>query len=221
VLVQYTRARMQSLFSARSKQSVWASGKSDIARQLLQLQPSLAGVAQWLAAPGTVQQLTALGYQPHHDAGDHQQQQLSEAEEAMHSIIVDLQAAAPSAVVPVGESQSAAEALLQAAQEQLQAATRVLACFAIPHACSNAVCKNLSGLSEAQLVSGHSCICAGCRTARYCGRACQCAAWRQHKPVCKALAAAAAAAAAAGVAAAVATSPAALGEAASGSRVDG
>jgi hypothetical protein len=203
---------MQSLFSARSKQSFWAGGKSDIARQLLQLQSSLAGVAQWLAGQGTVQQLTALGYQPHH-----QQQQLSEAAEAMRYVIVDLVAAAPSAAVPIGESQSAAEALLQAAQEQLQAASRVLAGFAIPHACNSPVCNNLSGLSEAQLVSGHSCICAGCRTARYCGRACQRAAWRQRKPVCKALAATAA-----GAAAAVATSPAAaLGEAAGGSKVDG
>jgi hypothetical protein len=49
--------------------------------------------------------------------------------------------------------------------------------------------------SEAQLVGGRTCICAGCLTARYCGRACQRAAWRQHKPVCKALAAAATAAA--------------------------
>jgi hypothetical protein len=39
-------------------------------------------------------------------------------------------------------------------------------------------------------VGGRSCICAGCRTARYCSRDCQRQHWKQHKPGCKALAAA-------------------------------
>ncbi len=33
-------------------------------------------------------------------------------------------------------------------------------------------------------------VCAGCRTARYCGAACQRAHWAAHKPVCKVLKAA-------------------------------
>ena len=90
---------------------------------------------------------------------------------------------------PFGRSR-AAPAVLRDMQEQLQAAGRVLTTFAIPHACNNPACANVSGPSEAQLVGGRSCICAGCRTARYCGRVCQRQMWRQHKPVCQALAAA-------------------------------
>jgi hypothetical protein len=69
--------------------------------------------------------------------------------------------------------------------------------FAVPCLCNNPSCANLSGLTEMGLVSGRSCVCGGCRVAHYCGRACQPAVWKQHKPVCAALAAATAAATAA------------------------
>jgi hypothetical protein len=75
--------------------------------------------------------------------------------------------------------------------QEMQAVGKALACFAIPQACNNPVCGNVSGPSEAQLVGGRSCLCAGCCTARYCSRECQRQHWKQHKPVCKALAAAA------------------------------
>jgi hypothetical protein len=165
-----------------------------LAYKLQQLQSTLTGVVQWLAADSTVQQLTALGYQP-----QELQQQLAAATEALPALSNDLQAANP-----FTDGRGAAVAVLQAAQQQLLTANRVLASFAHPHACNNPACGNLSGPSEAQLVGGRSCICAGCRTARYCGRACQRVAWGQHKPVCKALAAAAAAAAATASEAAVA-----------------
>lgn len=74
----------------------------------------------------------------------------------------------------------------------LQGVGCALAALAMPHACNNPCCRSLEGASELQLVGGRSCSCAGCRTARYCGRACQRQHWRQHKPVCQALAAAAA-----------------------------
>jgi hypothetical protein len=51
-------------------------------------------------------------------------------------------------------------------------------------------CNNVSGPSELPLVSGRSCVCGGCRVARYCSRDCQRQHWKQHKPVCQALAAA-------------------------------
>jgi hypothetical protein len=156
----------------------WAVRQHVLANNLWQLQYSLAGVVQWLAADWTVQQLTALGYQP-----QVLQQQLAVAAEALAALSSDLQAADPF----TGDRSAAV------AQEQLLAAGRVLACFAIPNACNNPACGNLFGPSEGQIVRGHSCICAGCRTARYYGRACQCATWRQHNPLCKAVAAAAAA----------------------------
>jgi hypothetical protein len=149
--------------------------------KLQKLQPCLAEVVQWLAADSTMQQLITLGYQP-----QDMQQQLSPAAEALPHLITNLQAANPSA-----DGVDAVVAFLQAAQLQLLAADRVLASFGIPHACNNPACSSLDGPSEAQLVGGRSCTCAGCLTARYCGRACQRATWRQHKPVCKVLAAAA------------------------------
>jgi len=75
--------------------------------------------------------------------------------------------------------------------EQLQALGLTLTALAIPLACNNPACSNLSGASELQLVGGRSAICAGCLKARYCSRQCQREHWKRHKPVCKALAAAA------------------------------
>ena len=92
--------------------------------------------------------------------------------------------------------QGLTDASLAALVQQLQATGAMLGSIAVPHFCNNAACTNLSGPTEVLLVSGRSCICAGCRIARYCGRACQRAAWKQHKPVCQALAAAAASTAA-------------------------
>ena len=210
VLVVYWYSCMIEPVSPATGGTSVQSPQWDIARQVLlanlqQLQYSLAIVVQWLDATGTVQQLTALGYQP-----QDMQQQLAEAADAMRAISTNLQAAGPST------GSSAALAVMKAAQQQLQAAGRVLTCFAVPHTCNNVFCSNLVGPSEAQLVRRNSHVCSGCHTARYCGKACQRAAWRRHKPVCKALAAAAAAApspaappkAATEAAAAVAGSPA-------------
>jgi hypothetical protein len=96
-----------------------------------------------------------------------------------------------------GTEQGLTDASLAAFVQQLQATGVMLCNIAVPHFCNNPACGNISGPTEVQLVSGRSCVCAGCCTARYCGRACQRAAWKQHKPVCKVLAATAAAAAAA------------------------
>jgi hypothetical protein len=158
-----------------------------ILEALQQLRFSLTGVVQWLAAAGTVQRLTALGYDP-----VNMQHTLAAPTQALPSLSNALQ----DADLDAG-STTTALTVLKDIQVQLQAAGSVLVSFAIPHACNNPACGNMCGPSEAQLVGRHSCICAGCLTARYCGRACQRAVWRQHKPVCKALAAAAAAAAAA------------------------
>jgi hypothetical protein len=83
------------------------------------------------------------------------------------------------------------DASLAALVQQLQATGTMLSSVAVLRFCNNPACVTISGPTEAQLVSGHSCICAGCRIARYCGRVCQRQAWSRHKAVCKALAAAA------------------------------
>jgi hypothetical protein len=135
----------------------------------------LPPVQQWLQASSTQEQLAAAGYAP--QALPQQLQQVA------------------AAVQVVGGSASSTQ--FEAATQQLQAAGSALCSFAVPCLCNNPACDNLSGLTELGLVSGRSCICAGCRVARYCGRACQRAAWKQHKPVCAALAAAASGATAA------------------------
>jgi hypothetical protein len=87
-----------------------------------------------------------------------------------------------------GTQQGLTGASLAALVQQLQAVGAMLCSIAVLHFCNNPACGNMSGPTEVQLVSGRSCICAGCRIARYCGRDCQRAALKQHKPVCKTLA---------------------------------
>jgi hypothetical protein len=89
-------------------------------------------------------------------------------------------------------TQQGTQASLAVLVQQLRVTGGVLSSIAVPSFCNNPACGNISCSTEVQLVSGRSCLCAGCRIARYCGRACQRAAWQQHKHVCKALAAAAA-----------------------------
>jgi hypothetical protein len=133
----------------------------------------LLAVVQWLAAGSTYEQLAAAGYDPlpvvqqlGHFAANHQAMQ---------------------------DSNSDSTAVLAAAR-QLQSTGLALCSFGVPCMCNNPGCTSMTGLSELATVSRRSRLCAGCLTARYCGRACQEAAWKQHRPVCKQLRAAAAAA---------------------------
>jgi hypothetical protein len=135
---------------------------------------ALDAVQQWLQASGTQEQLVAAGY--------------------THQALLQQVEAATRAISDVGPDTTG----VLAAVQQMQAAGSALCSFAVHSLCNNPSCANLSGLTEVGLVSGRSCVCGGCRVARYCGRACQRAVWKQHKPVCAALAAAAAATAAAG-----------------------
>ena len=103
--------------------------------------------------------------------------------------------AALHALVAAGNAGAAAAAAAAYTDftQQLQALGGVLSTLPVPCACNNPGCTNMLGPTELASVSGRSCICSGCVVARYCGRVCQRACWKQHKPVCKALAAAAAA----------------------------
>jgi hypothetical protein len=127
-------------------------------------------VVAWLAQGSNAQEADVLGY----DSVSLQQQ------------LQDLQAAED--LLTADDVEQTVE-LAPAVVQKRQAAGLSLTAFAIPHACNNLSCSNVSGPSEAQLVGGKSCICAGCVTARYCGRTCQKQHWKQHKPVCRALAA--------------------------------
>jgi len=88
-----------------------------------------------------------------------------------------------------GEDAAAATRLVDAFALVMQAFGKQLCALATPIACNNPSCSNISGPTDIQLVSGRSGLCASCQVARYCSRACQKQHWKQHKPVCKALAA--------------------------------
>jgi hypothetical protein len=98
-----------------------------------------------------------------------------------------LEALAAAQVAALG---GVSEELLAALVRQLKETGAMLSMVAVPHFCNNPSCGNISGPTDAQLVSGRSCICAGCRMARYCGQDCQLLAWPQHQQVCKAIGAA-------------------------------
>ena len=129
----------------------------------------LSVVRRWLAADSTCGQLTAAGYMPLPVL--HQLEQL----------------------LAIDEPSPSDTAARLAAAQQLRSTGLTLCSFPVPCMCNNPGCTSMEGLSELAAVSGRSCICGGCRVARYCGRACQREAWQQHKPVCAALSAAAAA----------------------------
>mgnify|MGYP001806991274 CR=1 FL=1 len=129
----------------------------------------------WLETGSTCEQLTAAGYAPVEIL-----QQLDQ-----------LAAACAALQLHLPDTLSGVKAIVHAIAEQLQSLGTALCSFAVPCICNNPGCTGMVGLSELALVSGRSCICGGCRVARYCGRACQRAAWKQHMPVCGALSVAA------------------------------
>ena len=181
---------LEAIFGATADRSDAADGqaKPHVAEHVL------PPVKQWLQVSSTQEQLIAAGYAP----------------QALPQQLQLVAAALLAARENAGSSQPDADQSVDAAQ-QLQAAGRALCAFAVPCLCNSPSCSNMSGLTELGLVSGRSCVCGGCRVARYCGRACQRLVWKQHMPLCAALAATAAATqlmtASASAAAAPAASP--------------
>jgi hypothetical protein len=133
----------------------------------------LSVIRGWMAAGSTSDQLVAAGY-----------------------AVLPLQQQLLVTAANLEDNPSDAAAMKVAVQ-QLQSIGLAMCAFSVPCMCNNPDCTSMAGLSELAAVSGRSCICAGCRVARYCGRSCQRAAWKRHKPVCGALSAAATASAAA------------------------
>ena len=139
------------------------------------LQQSMATVSSWMGGLTSPEAHAALAAAAGGDM-QHLRQQLQALSAAQTAVL----------------QQGVHDASLAALVEQLQVTGVMLSSVAVPDFCNNPACVNISGHTEVQLVSGRSCICAGCHTARYCGRVCQRQAWPRHKAVCKALAAGAA-----------------------------
>lgn len=150
---------------------------AELAGLRVQLDAAAAASKGWLSAGSHITKLAALGYDT-----EGLMQQLRSAEAAnsagssgMHARSVPSQAT-----------------LLQQLQKHMQSVGMALTSFAHPGACNNPLCSNPAGPSENILVQGKGTKCSGCRAARYSGKACQAAHWKQHKHVCKRVAAAAA-----------------------------
>jgi hypothetical protein len=128
-------------------------------------------VRHWLAAGSTAADLAATGYN-------------------LQAVQQHFAAAAAALFDAWGNGAGDTEiTALTGALRELGSALCLLAAQPI---CNNPACANVSGPSETLLASGRSCVCGGCRIAHYCSKPCQQEHWKQHKPVCKALAAAAA-----------------------------
>ena len=157
--------------------------------EVARITPPTQGLLGCLRHRALAQHLSAAGYNP-----QHMQQQLQQ----LLALLPPSQDSKDhkNAEDPPEQASSAAGAAEM--QSQLQCVGAVLTSVAVMCVCNNPSCSNVAGRSELGLVSGRSCVCAGCLTGRYCSRDCQRQAWKQHKPMCRALAGAAAASAAAG-----------------------
>jgi hypothetical protein len=139
------------------------------------LQEVAAVLPSWLQSSTVAAQLAAAGY-------------------STQRVIELLQSIGPAGQHAAHADAAQAEAAAAVPPELLQRLGLALCNLPVGIACNNLRCTSLAGLSEQQSVVRR--LCAGCLVARYCCRACQVAAWKQHKPACKAVASAQAAKAA-------------------------
>jgi len=132
----------------------------------------LKACLDWLSSGTVSEQLAAAGY----GSGT------STAVQQLQALAAAVKVAKKSEKMDPGPFAALARQLLETG--------KALSSFAVPLCCNHPVCANISRTLEVSLVSGHSTKCSGCRVARYCCRECQKQHWKQHKPVCQALAAA-------------------------------
>jgi hypothetical protein len=118
------------------------------------------------------------------------------------TLVQQLQQLLAARQVADGSTSTTAAAAVDEMVKELIATGKAYCAVPLKPLCNNPVCGASDGPSELKLVGGGVGLCKGCLGVRYCSMACQKQHWKQHKPVCKALAARKAAmAAAAGVAA--------------------
>jgi hypothetical protein len=118
------------------------------------------------------------------------------------TLVQQLQQLLAARQVADGSTSTTAAAAVDEMVKELIATGKAYCAVPLKPLCNNPVCGASDGPSELKLVGGGVGLCKGCLGVRYCSTACQKQHWKQHKPVCKALAARkAAVAAAAGVAA--------------------
>jgi len=139
----------------------------------------------WLQDDSTAAELAAAGYDTRRVVAALQALTVpARAEDRSAAGSDGSEPAAAAAAAAIRESDVAALA------QQLHTLGLALNTLAISCACNNPHCCNLEGLSELELVQGRARLCAKCRVARYCSKACQAQHWKLHKPACKALEAA-------------------------------
>jgi hypothetical protein len=79
--------------------------------------------------------------------------------------------------------------LMQLSQQLSSFGTALCAAVPVRCCCNNPGCGEMGEASELELVSGKSSRCSGCKLARYHSAECLKAHWKQHKLVCRAIAA--------------------------------
>lgn len=151
-----------------------------------ELQQLAGAVLGWLQGSTVSEELAAAGYKPYH-----LQQRLSNVVAAVGEMLLRQSVVKSGVEAGVFNPEMLADFELCLVDE-LRGLGHALSIFAVPNFCNNPCCSYVSGATELGRMLGRSCKCAGCMVAHYCSRACQVQHRREHKWVCKKLAAAAA-----------------------------